>query len=82
MTEPVNYVPHFIIASFTALIAWIGRDHMHRDDTRFRYMADTLRGVTDKLDKAIEKQADNHTEILKLLIQPIRDRRIDEQPGT
>ena len=72
-----DYIPHMAVTALATVVSWVGREHFKRDDTRFRYMADSVNNLGSKLDKAIEKQADNHAEILKLLIQPVRDRKID-----
>jgi hypothetical protein len=64
-----DYIPHVAITALGAVIAWVGKDHFQRDDSRFRYMADAVNGLNDKMDKAIERQADNHAEILKLFVK-------------
>lgn len=72
-----DYIPHMAVAALATVVSWVGRDHLKRDDLRFKYMADATRDISNKLDKAIEKQADNHAEVLKLLVQPVRDRKIE-----
>lgn len=73
----LDYIPHMAVTALAAVVAWVGKDHFHRDDARFKYLADSISAVGAKLDTAIGKQADNHAEILKLLVQPVRERRID-----
>lgn len=72
-----DYIPHAAVAALGAVVAWVGRDHLKRDDVRFTYLAQNMKDVSNKLDKAIEKQADNHAEILKLLLLPVRKRTTD-----
>ncbi len=114
MTNFTDYIPHAAVAALTAVVAWVGRDHFQRDDTRFKYMSDAIKNIEDKLDaaadnmvkrqeeaardvankldrvnerqasalqavsnkldSAITTQSENHAEILKLLIVPVRDR--------
>ena len=83
MPGPLDYLPSAStvvpagVGVLATVLAWVGRDHMRRDDTRFGYMATALKELGTKLDSAIEKQADNHTEILKLLITPVSKRQIE-----
>lgn len=77
MTEWSDYIPHAAVTALAVVASWIGKDHFERDNLRFKYIADAVRDTGNKLDKAIEKQSENHAEILKLLIQPVRDRKIE-----
>jgi len=77
VTDISQYIPHALgtaIAALGAGAAWIFKKHDERDDARFRAVGDYLMKVDSKLDTAITRQADNHAELLKTLIDIRRDR--------
>lgn len=64
-----SYIPNGLIVAAGTVAGWIFRDHAHRDDLRFKSVASGLRDMNLKLDSAIEKQSENHAEILKILLE-------------
>jgi hypothetical protein len=70
----VDYIPHAAIAALATVVAYIFKSHDDRDDARFARVGDALLQFNTKMDGAITKQADNHAEILKILLDQKRDR--------
>lgn len=64
-----EFIPHGLIVAFAAVAAWVFRDHIERDDARFKEFSGCIKELTTKLDKAFETQAENHSEILKILLE-------------
>jgi len=64
-----DYIPHAAIVAFATVAAWVFRDHVQRDDDRFKAYTSTVDGISDKLDRAIEAQAKNHAEILRIMLE-------------
>jgi hypothetical protein len=65
-------LPHGLVTAFGAIAAYVYKDHAARDDARFAKVADGLLAMNAKLDSALAKQADNHAEILKILLDRAR----------
>lgn len=65
----VDYIPHGMVVAFAGLAGYIFKAHDERDNQRFGKFGDAVLQMNQKLDTAIAKQADNHAEILKLLIR-------------
>jgi hypothetical protein len=64
-----DYLPPGISIAFAGVVAWVFRDHAHRDDERFNKVAAALDRMSDKLDEAVTVQATSHSEILKILLE-------------
>jgi hypothetical protein len=64
-----QYVPDGVTIAFATVIGWIFRDHVYRDDARFKEVVASFRDVSTKLDQAVKVQAENHAEILKILLE-------------
>jgi hypothetical protein len=64
-----DYLPHAAVSALGLVTAWVAKDHFKRDDTRFAYMSTAVNKLSDKLDAAMDRQAANHAEVLKLLIK-------------
>jgi hypothetical protein len=69
-TSPLNpwNLLHVATGAVFALGAWIAKDHFKRDDKRFDYLGAEIRKVDAKLDAQNKTIADNHAEILRILI--------------
>lgn len=67
-----TYIPNGLIVAAGTVAGWVFRDHAHRDDVRFKSIASGLRDMNAKLDNTIEKQSENHAEILKILLEQRR----------
>lgn len=64
-----EYIPHGLIVAFAAVAAWVFRDHVERDDARFKEFSASVETLSCKLDSARETEANNHAEILKILLE-------------
>lgn len=64
-----DYIPHGVVVAFTTIVGFVARDHMKRDDARFAEVKADYDRISDKLDAQNERAADNHAELLKLLIK-------------
>jgi hypothetical protein len=66
--DPTDYLPHGMIMVLGTVAAWVFRDHAKADDRRFDKFGEAYMDLSKKLDTAISKQSENHTEILKILL--------------
>lgn len=57
-----------MVAALGAVVTWVFRDHVKQDEKRFDKFASAYSNISEKLDKAVETQAKNHAEILKILL--------------
>jgi len=67
-----DYIPHGMVAALAAIATWVFQDHAKRDERRFDKFGDAFLDLDKKLDTAIAKQAENHSEILKILLDQRR----------
>jgi hypothetical protein len=63
-----DYVPHGMVAALGTIVAYVFREHTKQDERRFDKFADAYLKMGEKLDEAVAKQASNHAEILKILL--------------
>lgn len=70
--NPTDYIPHGIAAAFAGTIAFIFREHTKLDDERSASIATDLAVISTQQAKIVEKMANNHTEILKILLESER----------
>jgi hypothetical protein len=70
--DPTDYLPHGMIAALGAVVTWVFRDHIKQDEKRFDKFGEAYMNISEKLDKAVETQAKNHSEILKILLDQKR----------
>ncbi len=59
------HVVNFVTSGLAAVIAWVARDHIKRDDERFDRAADSMEKLNNQLDRAIKQTA----EILQILLK-------------
>lgn len=74
MTDPTSGIDpwklaHIAWAGLAAVVAWVGRDHVKRDDARFDSIKEEMSSLSTKLDAANTQTAANHAEVLKILIE-------------
>lgn len=69
MINPTDYIPHGIVTAFAGVVAYVFRDHAKRDDARFNGIKDYLLKIEGRQTEVSDKMAENHAEILKLLIR-------------
>lgn len=62
------HVVHVAYGAVLAVASWIAKDHFKRDDSRFHMLTSEISTVNKKLDDAIKQTSDNHSEVLKLLL--------------
>lgn len=60
---------HIAWAGLATVVAWVGRDHFKRDDSRFESIKEEMMILSTKLDSSIKQTADNHAEVLKILVE-------------
>lgn len=66
--DPTDYLPHGMVAVLGTVVAWVYRDHVKLDEKRFDKFGEAYLELNKKLDTSIAKQSENHTEILKILL--------------
>jgi hypothetical protein len=70
-----DYTPHGMIAAFAAVVGWVYKAHVKQDDDRYKQLTDVLGKVFEGQTEIRTKMADNHADLLKLLLQqPVRRR--------
>lgn len=62
-----DYIPHTLAAGFTAVVAFVARDHFKRDDTRFAEVKSDYKAIEAKLDEQNKTTTRNHEEVLRIL---------------
>lgn len=67
--DPTDYIPHGMVAVLASVAGWVFTNHTKQDERRFDKFGDAYLKLGEKLDEAISKQASNHTEILKILLE-------------
>ena len=68
MSNLTDYIPHGLVAALGSVVAWVYNDHAKRDDRRFEWVGKTFESVNKKLDEQNKTIAQNHAEILRLLL--------------
>jgi hypothetical protein len=63
-----DYIPHAAIGALATVVAYVFKSHEDRDDHRFDKIENAFLDVNDKLDTAIQRAADQHAEVLKILL--------------
>jgi hypothetical protein len=63
-----DYIPHGMIAAVASAVTYVFREHVKSDDARFADVKDGLKDIVDRQTEISDKISDNHTEILRLLI--------------
>ena len=71
--ELTDYIPHGLVAALGTVVAYVFRDHVKQDEKRFDKFGDAYMSISEKLDKAVDTQAKNHAEILKILLDQKHD---------
>jgi hypothetical protein len=67
-----KYVPHALVTALGILATgagWVFKKHDERDDARFKWVGEEMKSINESLGTAIQKQSDNHAEILKILLE-------------
>lgn len=64
-----DYIPQGVVTAVAGVAAYVFNDHKNRDDARFDKVGAALLQFNEKLDDALKAQADNHADVLKLLIE-------------
>lgn len=68
MMQASDYIPHGLVAALGAVVSWVYKDHVKRDDARFDAIQATFDSLGAKLDNMTSRIADNHTEVLNRLL--------------
>jgi hypothetical protein len=55
MINPTDYIPHGLVTALGAVVAWVYRDHVTRDDDRFKRVDATVVALGDKMDRHYEQ---------------------------
>jgi hypothetical protein len=50
LTEMANYIPHGVIVVFGAVVSWVYKDHVKRDDERFAEVKSDYDQLAQKID--------------------------------
>ena len=69
-----DFIPHGMVVAFGGIVAYVFRDHVKQDDARFEEMKTGFKEITDRQTVIADKMAENHTEILKVLLTVATDR--------
>lgn len=67
--NPSDFIPPGIATAFAGLMAFVGRDHMKRDDARFKEVKEDYVRISEQLDEQNRQAAANHAAVLTLLIK-------------
>jgi hypothetical protein len=69
-----DYIPHAALTALATITAYVFKSHDDRDNTRFGQVGDGMQELSKKLDTAIMRQADNHAQILQILLDQKHDK--------
>ena len=64
----LDYLPHSMVGLLAAVGIYVFQKHEKQDDKRFKYVAEKLDNVVEKVEAAAQRADDQRAEILKLLI--------------
>ena len=73
-----DYIPHGITVAFAGVISYIFRNHVEQDDARFKEIKEGFTEITNRQTVIADKMAENHSEILKVLLEAEQQRTSNE----
>ena len=73
-----DYVPHGLITALGGVVAYVFKEHKKQDDDRYAQLTNTLKGVFERQTEISDKMAENHAEILRVLLQSEQQARQNE----
>lgn len=63
-----DFIPHGMVTALAGVVTYVFRDHVKRDDVRFKEIRDDLKTLVQGQSDISQIISDNHTEVLKLFI--------------
>lgn len=69
-----DFIPHGMVAAFAGIAAYVYKDHVKQDDSRFGKIATDLDTLVARQTTISDTMAANHAEILKVLLEAEQQR--------
>jgi hypothetical protein len=55
MINPTDYIPHGLVTALGAVVAYVYKDHVKRDDARFEKADEDMKDLAAKIDRHYEQ---------------------------
>ena len=72
-----DYIPHGMVTAFAGVVTYVFRTHTKQDDDRYATLCATLTSMSQRQMDMSDKMAENHAEILRVMLEGERDRKND-----
>jgi len=63
-----DYIPHGMVTAFAGVVTFVFRQHTKQDDDRYALLNATLTTISQRQTEISDKMAENHAELLRVML--------------